>query len=286
MVGFDIKEAEKAGLECIAEAGGGEYFSADSADELNQALEEAQEQVLQEETTSVRIKIGGPGTLEFTPADWVPGVPYSYEIMSEDGKQVARGEKNLDSIMLPAGTYRLVWHQWRYDSRPIDLGKFTVTSGQTTDLSINTGINLVPGRWLEKPPYYWYLQDKETGEKAVEVFKTFDPVPAPPGNYELYYHQWRYDSNVFTMAGEVEIEDGSVTEIELNTGVKLIPSSPEAEPPYRWVLSDPESGEEVISVNKTWGPIPVPPGNYGFSLQQTRYGHSLVLFTKGSTTNA
>ena len=280
VVGFDIKDAEKAGLECIARAGGGEYFSADSADELTEALEDVQEQVLKEETTSVRIKIGGPGTLEFKPAEWVPGTPYLYKIVSEDGTEVASGEKNLDSIMLPSGTYRLSWYQWRFESRPVELGEFTITSGQTTVFPINTGINLVPGTWLEKPPYYWYLQDKETGKKAVEVWKTFEPVPTAPGTYELYYHQWRFDSNPFKMADDVVISAGEVTEIELDTGVGLVPSSDDAEPPYRWVLSDPESGEELITVNNNWGPIPVPPGDYGFSLQQTRFNHSLVKFVE------
>ncbi|HDL65214.1 MAG TPA: hypothetical protein ENH12_07485 [Proteobacteria bacterium] len=78
------------------------------------------------------------------------------------------------------------------------------------------------------------------------------------------------------MASGVELEAGEITEVELNTGVALIPSSPEVEPPYRWVLTDPGSGDEVITVNKNWGPIPVPPGDYGLSFQQTRFGHSLI----------
>jgi Mg-chelatase subunit ChlD len=43
VIGFDITEAERSQLECIATVGGGRYFSVDSADELHQALQTAEE---------------------------------------------------------------------------------------------------------------------------------------------------------------------------------------------------------------------------------------------------
>jgi len=43
VIGFDITEAERSQLECIAAEGGGRYFSADSADELREAQETAEE---------------------------------------------------------------------------------------------------------------------------------------------------------------------------------------------------------------------------------------------------
>jgi len=277
VVGFDIKPEEKAQLECIANVAGGKYYSADSAGELNQVLTEVQNNVIKKETTSVRIKIGGPGTLKFEVADWVPGAPYLVQIMSGDNKkEIARAENNLDPLMIPAGTYRLFWHQWRFDSLPIDMGEFTVASRETVTFPVNSGINLVPGKWLKTPPYRWYLKNPGTGEIVMDVNNTLDPVPVMPGVYDLHYQQWRFDSNEALMASGVEIKPGEITEVELNTGVTLIPSSPEMEPPYRWVLTDPETGNEVITVNKSWGPIPVPPGNYGLNFQQTRFKHSPI----------
>jgi hypothetical protein len=156
------------------------------------------------------------------------------------------------------------------------MGEFTVASRETVTFPVNSGINLVPGKWLKTPPYRWYLKNPGTGEIVMDVNNTLDPVPVMPGVYDLHYQQWRFDSNEALMASGVEIKPGEITEVELNTGVTLIPSSPEMEPPYRWVLTDPETGNEVITVNKSWGPIPVPPGNYGLNFQQTRFKHSPI----------
>jgi Ca-activated chloride channel family protein len=43
LIGFDVSEEERAQLECVAEAGGGRYFPADSADQLHEALQMAEE---------------------------------------------------------------------------------------------------------------------------------------------------------------------------------------------------------------------------------------------------
>ena len=46
VVGFDVDQDEREQLVCIAEAGGGKYFSADNADQLQQALTEVREEVV------------------------------------------------------------------------------------------------------------------------------------------------------------------------------------------------------------------------------------------------
>ncbi|MCX6348091.1 MAG: VWA domain-containing protein, partial [Candidatus Aureabacteria bacterium] len=112
VVGFDVKPEEKAALECIAQEAGGKYFGAASAQELNDVLIKAQEQVLKTETQSVRIKIGGIAKLRFDPASWVAGPPYRYRLESAaDGKIAAQGGGTLDEVKVAPGTYRLVWHQ-------------------------------------------------------------------------------------------------------------------------------------------------------------------------------
>ena len=46
IIGFDIEEAERAALEAIAEAGAGEYFRADTADELKETLRKQKQELL------------------------------------------------------------------------------------------------------------------------------------------------------------------------------------------------------------------------------------------------
>ncbi|MDP8248919.1 MAG: VWA domain-containing protein [Candidatus Tritonobacter lacicola] len=277
VVGFDIKPEERAQLECIAKVTGGKYFAADSAAELSKALSKAQEQVLKKESVSVRIKAVGPGTLRLAPASWVAGEPYYFRVVSAaDGKEIARGS-SLQDLMLPPGTYRLVWRQWEHGSGEADLGtEFTLEPGKTTTLRLDTGIHLAPAKWVAGAPYYWYLKNPESGKEVLRVSGKWEAVLAPPGTYELWYRQWQHGSNEVCLSKTVKIEKGKCTEFDVNTGVKILPADPQMKEPYNWVLKDKKTGDQAVSVGYKWGPVPVPPGNYSLSLRQTEHGHSLI----------
>ncbi len=276
VVGFDIQPDERAQLECIARAAGGKYFDAASADELNRALTEVQEQALKKESSSVRIKIGGVGKLSFQPASWLAGPPYRFRLESAaDGKTVASGGGHLDELTLPPGTYRLVWDQTQHNHDDVVLAEnIVVKAGETTVFRLDTGINLVPAGWISKPPYNWSLKNP-AGETVLSVRKNWDPALTPPGTYELWYRQDQHGTGEVRLAENLVIEEGKVTEFDLNTGITLVPS-PGAKPPYQWALKpkDPDRGE--ILIRNYWGPVPCPPGNYSFSLRQTQHGHSLT----------
>ncbi len=276
VVGFDIKPDERAQLECIARAAGGQYFDAGSAAELNRALTEVQEQVLKKETASVRIKIGGGGELRFQAASWLPGAPYRFRLESiADGKTATSGGGNLDELSLPPGTYRLVWDQTQHSHDDVVLAEnIVVKAGETTIFPLDTGINLVPAGWIPKPPYRWSLKDPAAGT-VLSVRENWDPALAPPGTYELWYRQDQHGTQEVRLAENLVVEDGKVTEFDLNTGITLVPS-PGAEPPYEWALKpkDPDRGE--IRTRNYWGPVPCPPGTYSFSLRQTQHGHTLT----------
>ena len=278
VVGFAIKPDEKAQLECIAKAAGGKYFSADSATELSEALTKAQDQVLKKEATSVRVKAIGPGKLHIDLAGWVDGAPYYFNVVSAaDGKKVASSSNSLEDMMIPVGSYRLVWRQWQHNSSETDLGvEFTIKSRETTTLRLDTGIHLVPAKWIKEPPYYWNLKDAKSGKKVIQVSGKWNPVLASPGTYELWYRQWQHNSSEVCLSKAVEITEGKCTEFDVNTGVIIVPSDPKAKEPYNWVLKDIETGKRLISISETWGPVPVPPGNFSLSLRQTQHGHSLV----------
>ncbi|MFO1349263.1 MAG: hypothetical protein U1F68_00720 [Gammaproteobacteria bacterium] len=55
MVGFDVNKEEKDQLICIADAGGGKYFSANSAAQLKDALTEVKKAVVE------KIEVKKPG---------------------------------------------------------------------------------------------------------------------------------------------------------------------------------------------------------------------------------
>ncbi len=276
VVGFDIKPEERAELECIARAAGGKYFDAGSADELSRVLGEVQEQVLQKEASSVRIKIGGLGKLRFDAPGWLPSDPYRYRLESAaDGKVVASGGGNLDELTLPPGTYRLVWDQTEHGHEDVILAEdIVINPGATTEFPLNTGIKLVPAAWLKSLPRYWYLKDP-SGKAILTVRGNWDPALAPAGTYELWYRQDEHGTNEVRLAERVVIEEGKVTEFEVNTGFTLVPAA-RAQTPYEWVLKPKDSDQGEIRTRYYWGPVPCPPGAYSFSLRQTEHGHSLT----------
>ncbi len=276
VVGFDIQADEREQLECIARAAGGKYFDASGAEELNRVLTEVQEQVLKQESASVRIKLGGVGKLSFQSASWVPGPPYRFRLESAaDGKSVASGGGNLDELTLPPGTYRLVWDQTEHGHGDTVLSEsIVIKSGETTVFKLDTGINLVPAAWLKQPPRHWYLKNSD-GETVLLVRGNLDPALAPAGTYELWYRQDEHGTNDVRLAEELVIEEGQVTEFAVNTGFTLVPASGAATP-YAWVLKPKQPGRGEIATRYFWGPVPCPPGNYSFSLRQTEHGHSLT----------
>lgn len=277
VVGFDIKPDERAQLECIARVTGGKYFDAATAAELSRVLTEVQEQVLKKESSSVRIKLGGVGKLRFAAAGWLPSAPYHFRLESAaDGKTAASGSGNLDELTLQPGTYRLVWDQTEHGHSETTLSEdIVIKPGETTVFPLNTGINIVPAAWLKTPPRHWYLKNP-AGETVLTVQGNWDPALVPAGIYELWYRQDEHGTNDVRLAEQLVIENGKVTEFEVNTGITLIPLDPGARAPYSWVLKPKDPGQGEIRTRYFWGPVPCPPGIYSFSLRQTEHGHSLT----------
>lgn len=60
VVGFDVTQEEKQQLVCIAEAGGGRYFTAQNAQDLNAALSEVKEEVTKKVETNVTATEAAP----------------------------------------------------------------------------------------------------------------------------------------------------------------------------------------------------------------------------------
>ncbi len=57
VVGFDVNAAQRTQLECIANAGGGRYFSAQNAMQLKAAFTEVKKEVIKQTTESVRLTV-------------------------------------------------------------------------------------------------------------------------------------------------------------------------------------------------------------------------------------
>jgi Ca-activated chloride channel family protein len=114
VVGFGITDKDLSSLECIAQAGGGQYLPAGNADELSKALENTVEEIpagdaflsvktlLQGKLTDATVKVTKKGEAK--------------EMIT--GRTYESPETNPRVMQLPSGTYDLVVQAVNMDSRP------------------------------------------------------------------------------------------------------------------------------------------------------------------------
>lgn len=107
VVGFDVSPEEREQLTCIAEAGNGRYFSADNANELNEALAEVKREVVEKAAEP------GPAKVSLTaiPASGQtvgPEVKWTIiDLATEDMKQI--GDQGAQvSVPLKPGDYEVI----------------------------------------------------------------------------------------------------------------------------------------------------------------------------------
>ncbi|MFN0034043.1 MAG: vWA domain-containing protein [Saprospiraceae bacterium] len=115
VVGFGIEEHDLSPLECIAQAGGGQYFPANNAEELSGALEQTIEKpVLEAGLLSVKV------TLEGKPVDATLKVFRKGEtIETAIGRTYTGAETNPRILRLPAGTYDAEIAAITLDGKPV-----------------------------------------------------------------------------------------------------------------------------------------------------------------------
>ena len=100
VVGFDVGQKEKEQLSCIAEAGGGRYYTANNADQLKQALTEVKEEVVAKADPAPavsKLKILPKGGDR--PETAVPVEPGDYET----DHAIAKNAREYFSLKLKAG---------------------------------------------------------------------------------------------------------------------------------------------------------------------------------------
>lgn len=100
VVGFDVGEKEKEQLSCIAEAGGGRYYTANNADQLKEALSEVKEEAVAEvEPAPVVSKLKALPKGGDRPETAVPVEPGDYET----DHAIAKNAREYFSVKLNPG---------------------------------------------------------------------------------------------------------------------------------------------------------------------------------------
>ncbi|MCB0528130.1 MAG: hypothetical protein KDC65_06620, partial [Saprospiraceae bacterium] len=128
VIGFGLAEKDLSALECIAQAGGGQYFPANNADELGAALEKTVEQP-PADGGYLSVKI----TLDGQPLDGL------FKVFKQgETKETAMGRTyegpmtNPRVLLLPAGTYDMEVSAIRIDGNPKQVFRDLVIAGKDT----------------------------------------------------------------------------------------------------------------------------------------------------------
>ena len=176
--------------------------------------------------------------------------------------------------VVPAGTYRLIWHQNEHGSTPVDLGPVTIEPGKLNRHRLERGVQISLAEWVPGPPYRLDLVSTD-GKRIVRwQRKLVQGVQlAPMGTYRLRYHQNEHGYSPIDL-GTVTIPKTGFAEIKVNTGVKFIPSSEETEPPYKAIFVNLDTKKEYVwssNRRKGWKPVPLPPGRYRLDWWQNEH---------------
>ncbi len=157
VIGFDVAQDERAELECLAEAGGGAYYAAADAAELQRALRTVRDAVV------APAEGEGPGMLLVSGS----GKDLYDVFRSDDGSKVTTAGTNT-AVELEAGSYL------------VGLGGarqlVTVRAGETTRLGAGTLVVAGLGESL------WAVFDA-TGAKKIDFTRTNKPVDLLEGSY-------------------------------------------------------------------------------------------------------
>lgn len=140
VIGFGLAEKDLSALECIAQAGGGQYLPANNADELSKALEKTIEQP-PAGGGYLSVKV----TMEGKPLDGLVKV-FKHGETKETvvGRTYEVPETNPRVMLLPAGTYDVQVEAIKLDGNPQQIFKsLTVRSDDTLNQTVDFSRGIV-----------------------------------------------------------------------------------------------------------------------------------------------
>lgn len=262
VVGFGVDEKGKAQLSCLAEAGGGSYFSAADAASLLAAMQQVNKDVAQKieqaKTTKVNAKTG-LGKLHITmPKDTAISLADIKIIRPKDNKVVKKAKSAADATHpLISGPYKIVLGFANTNYKPttdVEIGQVTVNPGETTELKLG-GIypNLAKG--LNEAVAAVEIRRSGASEPMLLLepngndYYLFKPKPLPAGKYDFYVRNGRSPGSVL-LAKDVEVSEGEMAAVDLDSAIKLkVPGSVKV---MGWDLVNSGTEDVYAQIRRRW----------------------------------
>ncbi len=221
VVGFDLAAEDTGALQCLAEQTGGNYYPADDAGALRDALGDATQAAVSERNVILRA-LGADGGLlpEDTPLLWEI---YAVQPDGSTGERVALARNVETALSLPPGQYRIVAAQGEDAVQEADLavpdGEEVLKEITFTNGEVRLTAHLAPGLpALSMPPFTWIITREKTDGSMTQVAREAGADVAfilPAGNY-----RGEVRSEDLRVGFDMPVEGGGVRsqEVVLNAG--------------------------------------------------------------------
>lgn len=221
IVGFGLKDGETAPLQCAAQAGGGQYFDADNAEELAAGLQEATTRTVDlAGNISVRASKNGEPLDTFIEA---------FPAGSKDRVETARSYHKGALFYLPAGAYDLkVVALEDTDLKPIWVRNIQVSEEELSEHEVSFDAGTVRINVLNNGEGWDSTVRLYDGEEEISHGRTYGrpkDLQVPPGVYRAQVQALAVKglTTSFDIPG-IEVRAGEVTEVEhpFESGVAMI----------------------------------------------------------------
>ena len=281
VVGFDVSSDEKAQLSCLAEAGGGTYYSAGNAGDLLEAFKSMQQEVVKKveyekaKTTGKKAKSRLGKLKVIFPQSGKKSLAQIRIIRKKDNKTIKTAESPKAESIHPllAGEYEVImgYANTNYQ-KPTEISAIpvTITGGETTKLELGVLVFNVADT-LKKIPAGSVTLRSDDGHVVLETpakgndYFFFTTKPLPSGIYTFEYH-YKTMPGPAILARGLEIKANEETLLTIDSGIQI---KKHDQPMTGFDLIDSESRQKVLQVRRRWDndyPLwkahPLSPGNY------------------------
>ena len=266
VVGFGVNEKQKSQLECLANAGGGEYYGAEDADTLFGALDSVTVEVVEmvEKAKTLPKKAAtGLGKLQITmPAEATVSLNAFIITRIADGKIVKTVENpSSDSTHpLPAGEYSLVVSFANPNYQPptdISWGTFTINGGEVTRWDLGALAFNMADSLADLPVQSVTIANQKPGGFSLTLqhhgngYYLFKPKPLPPGNYAVSVTYARCEVPT-PLAESLAVAVNRTVFATIDCGFKIMQPASGSGDVTGWELRVHGTETPVIAVTRRW----------------------------------
>lgn len=264
VVGFDVDAMQKEELACLADAGGGTYFSANDGAGLLTAFESMKSEVvekveIEKAKTVQKVAKSGLGKLKVIfPETAQKSLAHIRIVRTKDDKTVKTAESPAPESIHPliSGEYGVVlgYANSNYKA-PSEIAPIPVTinGGETTELSLGALVYNVAESLMDLPASSVTLRS-EDGSVVVETPDTgnsyyfFTAKPLPAGVYSFEYHYKTLPEPV-VVARDLTITPGKETLLTMDSGIQIVKNEQSM---TGYDLISESSGKPVLQVRRRW----------------------------------